>query len=102
MHNLQIQSYKEKENNAIENCTYEERSIFRPVTHLATGDPTYVNNIKELIYFIDTMHPLDGLSTINDKLKGLTQGEFDIFCEVPASTKGNSTFSRAVNTGNRL
>ena len=54
MQNSQIRSYNEKENNALENCTYDERSIFRPVTHLAAGDPTYVNNIKELNFIIRT------------------------------------------------
>jgi len=85
MNNSLILTYNEKEKTALENCTYLERSMFRPVTHLAAGDPTYVNNIKELIYFIDTMHPLDGLSTINDKLKGLTKSELNIFSKVARS-----------------
>jgi hypothetical protein len=82
MHNSLVHTYDEKEKTALENCSFHERGIFRPVTHIAGGDPTHINNIQELIYFIDTMHPLDGLSTINDKLKGLTQSEIDIFSNI--------------------
>jgi len=82
MNNLIIEQYNQKEETALENCTYHERGIFRPVTHIAGGDPTYINKIQELIFFIDTMHPLDGVNTINDKLTGLTESEIDIFSEI--------------------
>jgi hypothetical protein len=73
-----IEQYIDCEKKAVGASTFTERIAFTPYTHNLVNDPTRIEFVSELPFFVCTMHTDRAEDTINNLLNGLTEEEGEL------------------------
>ena len=81
-----LKIYNENNKLASKNSSFIERVIFAPIAHQKANDPTTIESENELPYFACTMQDGRGKNTINKRLQGLSEDEFQIFKLIVSET----------------
>ena len=67
------------------NSSYIERKLFSPVTQMAENDPTRMNSIEEIKFFLDTQQEGRYETLVSQTMNGLTPAELEQFSTVVKS-----------------